>query len=144
MGALLHLTKDAKAVNAVVNHPAVRPFVGAADAGDIDLSPLLDRSENIFPFGNYGGFALIWTAPRTREVHTFILPEGRGKWARDAAREGIEMARQCGTRLLWTRIPPDGPNVRAYAAFMGMRPTGEEIETFGSLWPIYSMEVSCQ
>lgn len=140
MGALLHLTKDSDAVNAVVNHPAIRPFVGEPDAGELDLSALVERPENLFPFGEHGGFALLWTAPQTREVHTFILPEGRGKWAREAAREGIEMARQCGTRLLWTRIPPDAPNVRAYAAFMGMSPTGEEIETFGALWPIYSME----
>lgn len=141
MGALLHLTKDANAVNAVVNHPAIRPFVGEPEAGDLDLSPLMARPENLFPFGAHGGFALIWTAPHAREVHTFILPEGRGKWAREAAREGIEMARQCGTQMLWTRIPPHAPNVRAYATIMGMAPTGEEIEVFGSPWPIYCMEV---
>ena len=141
MGGLLHLTKDADAVNAVVNHPAVRPFIGAPEAGDLDLSAMIEQPENLFPFGEHGGFAFIWTAPHAREVHTFILPEGRGKWARDAAREAIGIAGQCGTVMLWTRIPPHAPHVRAYAACMGMRATGETVATFGTPWPIYSMGV---
>lgn len=141
MAAILSLTKDADAVNAVVNDPAVRPYVGPVELGDIDFSALVASEQNMFPFGEHGGFALIWTAPHTREVHTFILPEGRGAWARQAASEGIAMAIERGTEVLWTRIPPDGPHVRAYAVGMGMRPTGEEIDTFGTPWPVYSMRV---
>lgn len=111
----------------MINHPAVRPFVGAPDGGDLDISPLL-KPENLFPFGEHGGFALLWTAPFTREVHTFILPGGRGKWAREAAAEGIAMAREHGTAVLWTKIPPASPHVQAYAAGMGMKPTGETLE----------------
>lgn len=143
MGALLTDCRDATTINAVVNHPAVRPFVGAPDAGDLDLSALI-RPENIFPFGEHGGFALIWTAPHAREVHTFILPEGRGRWARDAAREGIGIAAERGTALLWTKVPPDQPNVKIYAVGMGMRPTGEEIDTLGKPYAVYAMGVSCQ
>lgn len=112
--------------------------------GDLDLSPLF-RPENLFPFGEHGGFALLWTGPHEREVHTFILPEGRGSWARHAAREGIAIAAEQGTKTLWTRIPPHGPHIKAYAVGMGMRPTGETIETFGEPHEIYAMEaVSCQ
>lgn len=125
----------------MVNHPAVRPFVGAADAGALDVSPLVDRPENLFPFGEHGGFALIWTAPHTREVHTFILPEGRGKWARDAAQEMLGIAAEHGTRSLWTKINPEHPNVRIYAVRAGMKPTGEVIETFGSPYAVFSMEL---
>lgn len=123
----------------MVNDPAVRPFVGAPDAGELDLSPIIDREENLFPFGEHGGFAAIWTAPRAREVHTFILPSGRGKWARDAAREGVALMKAAGTALLWTRIPDDQPNVRAYAVGMGMKPTGEVIDTLGKPYAIYAM-----
>lgn len=111
----------------MINHPSVRPFVGFADAGELDASPLI-RPENLFPFGDYGGFALLWTAPYTAEVHTFILPEGRGKWAREAAGAGIAMARESGFAVLWTKIPPDAPHVLAFAAGMGMKPTGETID----------------
>lgn len=110
----------------MVNHPSVRPFVGFADAGELDISPLI-QPENLFPFGVHGGFALVWTAPYTAEVHTFILPEGRGKWARQAAADGIAMARERGFAVLWTKIPPDAPHVQAYAAGMGMQPTGESV-----------------
>jgi hypothetical protein len=138
---LLHLSRNSTEINAAVNHPAVRPHLGMPDVGNLDLSESVAKPENIFPIGEHGGFALIWTAPFAREVHTFISPEGRGAWARNAAREGIEMARECGTRLLWTRIPPEGPNVRVFAALMGMAPTGEVISTFGTPYAIYSMEV---
>lgn len=144
MGALLHLSNDAAEINAAVNHPAVRPFVGEPDAGVLDISPLI-VPENLFPFGEHGGFALIWTAPATREVHTFILPEGRGRWAVLAAREGIAIAAAKGTRVLWTKIPPNSENVRSYAARMGMAPTGEVVETLGHPHAIYAMECgSCQ
>lgn len=96
---------------------------------------------NLFPMGEHGGFALIWTAPFTREVHTFVLKEGRGVWAREAAQAGIEIARQHGTCILWTRIPDDLPNVRAFAKGMGMKPTGETIETFGKAYAVYMMAI---
>lgn len=144
MGALLHFSTDASEINAAINHPAVRPFVGAPEIGAVDISPLL-TDENLFPFGEFGGFALIWTAPATREVHTFITPEGRGRWAAEAAREGIAMAAEEGTRRLWTKIPPDADNVRSYAARMGMKATGETVVTFGIPHAIYAMECgSCQ
>lgn len=128
----------------MINHPSVRPFVGFEEAGELDASPLI-RPENLFPFGDHGGFALLWTAPYTAEVHTFILPEGRGKWAREAAEAGIAMARDNGFALLWTKIPPDAPHVLAFATAMGMQPTSEAIEESGKLYAIFAMGTgACQ
>lgn len=138
---MLSLSRDAAAINAVINHPAVRPFIGAPEVGALDIAPILARPENLFPFGEYGGFALVWSAPATREVHTYILPEGRGKWARDAAREMIGIAAEHGTNKLWTKIHPDMANVRIYATRAGMKATGEVIETLGEPYAVYSMEV---
>lgn len=111
------------------------------ELGALDLSDQISNPLNLYPFGEHGGFALQWTAPFTREVHTFILPEGRGVWAREAALAGIELARQHGTSILWTRIPDDQPNVAAFAKWMGMKPTGESIETFGKAYRVYMMMV---
>ena len=132
---------DAAWINEVINHPAVRPFVGPVEMGELDMTPLVERPENLFPMGEFGGFALLWTAPHTLEVHTFVLPEGRGHWARQAAAKGIELAKEAGAVRLWTRIPPDAPHVKAYARAMGMKPTGEVIETFGKPYRIFSMEL---
>jgi hypothetical protein len=120
----------------------VRPFVGAPEAGELDISPLV-KPENLFPFGEHGGFLLQWTAPRTYEVHTFIVEAGRGRWARLAVHDGIQIARGHGAERLWTKIPPEGPKVRLFAAMMGMTPTGEKIETLGELHDIYEMSL-CQ
>jgi hypothetical protein len=105
------------------------------------MAPLMVRPEHLFPFGEHGGFALLWTAPHTFEVHTFILPSGRGQWARAAAAEGIAMARDKGATRLWTKIPPRRPNVLAYAAGMGMTPTGESVVDDGVAHEIYAMEL---
>jgi len=133
--------RDSAAINAVLNDPAVRPFIGLPDAGEVDISPLVVNPMNLFPFGEHGGFALLWTAPHTREVHTFILPSGRGRWAQQAAAEGIEMARDAGTRTLWTKVPADAPHVRAFASVMGMDPTGEAVTEHGAAYEIMAMEL---
>lgn len=141
----MKLCRDAEIINRFVNDKDIRPHVGPMEFGELDFGPFVDRPENLFPIGEYGGFALIWSAPHTLEVHTFILPEGRGAWARKAARDGIDIARQSGAERLWTRIPPDSPNVRMYARIMGMRPTGEVIETFDKPYEILGMELKpCQ
>lgn len=137
---LLHLSTDANEINAAINDPSVRPFVGAPEAGELDVSPLI-RPENLFPFGEHGGFLLQWTAPHTYEVHTFIREDGRGRWARIAASDGIKIAAEHGATHLWTKIPPNAQNVRLFAAMMGMQPTGEVIEALGEPFEIYGMTV---
>lgn len=136
---MIERTTDAAFVNAVVNDPSVRPSIGGE--GYVDLTNAVARPEHWFLMGPHGGFALTWSAPGVREVHTFILPEGRGKLARQAAAETIEYARSRGTRMLWTKIPPALPHVAGFASAMGMASTGEIIETFGEPYAVMSMEL---
>lgn len=135
---LLHLSTDANEINRAINDPSVRPYVGAPDAGELDVSPLI-RPENLFPFGEHGGFALIWTAPKTREVHTYIVKAGRGPWAMRAAGEMIALAHEHGTRRLWTKIRPAQRNVVAFAMRNGMQPTGEIVDDLGEPCDVYEM-----
>lgn len=130
---------DPGRVNAIVNHDEVRPFVGPG--GYLDLSEAIARPENWFLIGEHGGFGLIWSAPGSHEVHTFILKSGRGRWARDAARHTIEYAGANGDAMLWTKIPDDQPNVAMFATCMGMKDAGFAIETFEKPYRIYKMEV---
>ncbi len=143
---LMHDCRDVARINAVVNDPSVRPFIGEPDAGEIDFAPAVAVPANLFPFGEHGGFALIWTAPFTYEVHTFILASGRGAWARRAAKAGIDLAKRAGARLLWTRVPRfDWPHIRLFATGMGMTPTGECAPFHGVEYDVLSMEVApCQ
>lgn len=135
---MLARTFDNARVNEVVNHPSIRPFIGFPEMGELDLSDAVASAQNWFLMGDHGGFALIWSAPCIHEVHTFILPEGRGKWARDVASVGIEFARSNGDVMLWTKIPEDQPNVKAYARFMGMKQSGMRIDDYA----VYKMELN--
>lgn len=133
---------DAERINAVVNHPAVRPHVGAPELGDLDLSDVIERPEHWFLMGDHGGFLLQWSAPHTREVHTFVLPEGRGKWAQEARAAMIRYASDHGTKMLWTKILDEDRHTIRFARQGGMQFTDDVLETFGKPYRIYWMELN--
>jgi hypothetical protein len=134
--------RDVAFINAVVNDPSVRPFIGPAELGEIDLSEAIARPENLCLMGQHGGFVLAWSAPGVHEVHTFITEAGRGTWARKARYETIQYCRKRGVHMLWTKISLDTPHVAKFAAEAGMRPTGQVVETFDEPWLIYKMELA--
>ena len=138
---MLARSYDAAHINAVVNHPDVRAFVGGGDE-ELDLTPLVERPEHWFLMDDHGGFLLAWSAPNVREVHTFVLPEGRGQWAADRRSEMLDYARDNGTKVLWTKIPSEWPHVERFARQGGMRPTDDVLETFGKPYRIFTMELS--
>ena len=132
---------DVGHINGVINHPDVRPFVGAPGLGELDMAPVIAMPQHWFLMGEHGGFLLEWSAPRVREWHTFVKPEGRGAWAVRLRKAAIEYAREHGARMLWTKIPPNAPHVERFARQGGMQPAGEVIETFGEPHRIYMMEL---
>lgn len=138
---MLVRSHDAARINEVINHPTVRPAVGMPELDDLDMTPVVERPEHWFLMGDHGGFALTWSAPATYEWHSFILPEGRGKWAADARTEAIEYARQHGARMLWSKIPPDVPHVDRFARQGGMKPTNDVIVTLGVPYRVFNMEL---
>ena len=132
---------DAELVNLAANHPDVRPFLGPASLGDLDFEESVAEDYNWFLMGEYGGFALAWSAPTVYEVHVFVLPEGRGKWAAQARQEVIDFAKANGAKMLWARISPAARFVSYFARRGGMQPTGEMIYTLGSPYDLYKMEL---
>jgi GNAT superfamily N-acetyltransferase len=139
---MLELSHDVARINKIVNDPAVRPAIGMVDLGDLDMAPLVEKPEHWFLMGEHGGFALTWSAPCVYEWHSFVLPEGRGKWAADARSEAIEYARHHGAKMLWSKIPPDAPHVDRFARQGGMKPTNNVVETFGVPYRVFSMELN--
>jgi hypothetical protein len=139
---MLERTQDVDRINEVVNHPSVRPSIGAPEIGKVDVSALVTAPEHWFLIGEHGGFMLGWSAPEVREIHTFILPEGRGKWAAQARDEMLTYAREHGTKLLWTKIEVDARHVEHFARQGGMQLTEEVIETLGVPYRIYRLELA--
>ena len=132
---------DAEVVNLAANHPDVRPFLGPASLGELDFEEAVAEDHNWFLMGEHGGFALAWSGPGVYEVHVFILPEGRGKWAAQARQDVIDFAKANGAKMLWARISPAARFVSYFARRGGMQPTGEMIYTLGSPYDLYKMEL---
>lgn len=122
---------DASRINALVNDPSIRPHVGGDGESFIDLSAAVADEQNVFLLGEHGGFAFTWSAPRTYEVHTFILPEGRGKWARAVARLARDWMEADFADHLWTRVAPEAVNVRAFTLLNGFKPAGQHTIDLG-------------
>lgn len=115
---------DAARINALVNDPTIRPYIGGDITQPLDLTgAVVDR--NVFLLGEHGGFAVTWCAPGIYEVHTFILPGGRGLWAIRAARKGFAIMRdEYGAERIWTRVEETQANVRAFTLAVGFKPVG--------------------
>jgi hypothetical protein len=115
---------DAARINELVNHPTIRPFVGGDGQSKLEMEPQVQDLQNYFLLGPHGGFAYLWSAPQTYEIHTFILPEGRGRDAYRLARESLEYMRGQGAEHLWTRVHPDSANVRRFTLAAGLKSAG--------------------
>ena len=79
---------DARRINAVLNHPVVRPWVADLGAGEIDLTPAVENGNNVLLMGEHGGCFCFCVRPGLYEVHTQVLPAGRGEWALEFVRAG--------------------------------------------------------
>jgi hypothetical protein len=118
-------------INALVNDPSIRPFVGPGD-DVLDLSEAVAHERNVFLVGEHGGFAFSWCAPQTYEVHTFVLPEGRGDWAASFAMSARNCMRDYGATHLWTRVPVGAENVRKFTLKAGFQPAGRDSVDYGN------------
>ncbi len=78
---------SADRLNAVVNHPEVRPWVGGA--GRLDLSGMIADPRNILLMRDGGGCLFQWLDAGYYEVHTQFVPETRGPEALRAVRDAL-------------------------------------------------------
>jgi len=123
---------DPDRINALFNHTDIRPFIGGDGESVLDLSPAVEDRQNIFLLGEHGGFAFTWSAPRTYEVHTAILPEGRGPQALELALTARGWMAEHFADHLWTRVHPEMANVRAFTIKAGFKAAGEHTIDLGT------------
>ena len=125
-------TYDVERLNFLINHPEIRPFVGGDITQPIDLSPAIADPANIFLSGDHGAFCCSWTGPGDYEVHTLVLPEGRGKWAYEFAKAGRAHMVELGAKHLWTCVHPDAANVKFFTLRAGFKPAGKRTRDLGA------------
>lgn len=109
-----HFTADS--LNLVVNDPSVYPWVRGTMTGYLDLAPLVRNRNNILLMGEHGGVLLLQHQPGLYEVHTQVLPAGRGQWTLDMATEALHwMFTKTDAIEIVSRVPKGNLGARALA-----------------------------
>ncbi len=119
---MIQRATTAEFINAVVNHPAVRPFVHAPP-GPVDLSAVVVNPNHLVLTAEYGGMVLFQHVPGLYEIHTQVLPKGRGEWALNMAQECVRylFTRTAATEV-FTRVPEGNVAAMALARACGAKP----------------------
>lgn len=130
---------DAERLNALVNHPEIRPTCGGDGKSKLDLMDFIADRRNHLAVWDHGAFMFQYAEPGTYEVHMMILPEGRGKDAYRMAREGIAYISGEGAHTLTARIPLLHDAVRHYAAQAGFERVGLDVLNIGFGPEIYDL-----
>lgn len=113
---------DAGGVNAILNHPEVRPWVADIGEGKIDLSASVDNLDNVLLMGEHGAIFFVFILPGTYECHTQILPSGRGPWAAKFAISVLDwMFSRSNAWEVTTRVPAGHIGALALARSVGFR-----------------------
>lgn len=127
----LYRTFDAERLNALANHPAIRPTCGGDGKSQLDFTAFVADRKNHAILWDKGAFLFCWSAPHTYEVHIMVLPEGRGRAAYRKAAQGIAYMLRHGMERLWARIDRNHPALRHYTASAGFTPCGSDVLDLG-------------
>lgn len=96
----------AERLNAVVNHPEVRGFVGPG-TNRIDLTQLVANPANVLLMREGGGLFFGQHEEGIYEVHTQFVPEARGEIAVEATRDALRwMFTHTDAREIVTKVDP--------------------------------------
>lgn len=74
---------DAKRINEIINHESVRPWVAGDIKGNLDADILVKNKANFFFVGEHGGSGFIKLKEGIYDLHSFVLPSGRGSWVKE-------------------------------------------------------------
>ena len=119
---MIERTFDATIFNQIVNDPAVRPFVADMKEGTLDLSDKIADHCNVCLIGEHGAFLCLKYYDGCYEVHTQVLPVGRGAWAKSFAEEGARyMFTSTECTEIVTRVPEKHLGALRLSYSMGFR-----------------------
>lgn len=116
---------DAKNINRFINDPSIYPQVKGFAKGPIDLSDKLafgPASDTVVLCGQYGGVIFQRRLGAIYEMHTCVLPEGRGPWMVEGSRQAFYyMFTQTDCCEILTHCPSGNLPAKAGARAVGMR-----------------------
>lgn len=118
----INLTRepDASKLNAVINDPSIYPWVKGFLDGPIDLTAAVADESNICLMAEHGGVIFHRHQMGLFEVHTQILPAGRGPWAVAMAQEAAKyMFCRTDAMEIMTKVPKGNFAARALTKAIG-------------------------
>lgn len=140
-------SRDAALLNRVMNDPSVYPDIALGHKNHFDATEVLKNPRNHFFANEYGGFLVMDKGDGVYEVHTQFLSGGRGKAARESAKEAMEqMFLTTDCMELMTFCPSDNRQAINLALYAGMtrRQTAQYFGIEGYVFSITIKEWLCQ
>lgn len=117
---MIERAKDAEFINAILNHPEVRPFIYGRP-GPLDVTNVVGNPAHLVLTGKHGGIIFIQHIIGLWEIHTAFLPSGRGVWGLQFAQEaGDWLFSRTNATEIFTRIPEGNIGALALARAGGM------------------------
>jgi hypothetical protein len=118
-------TFDAELVNAIANHPAVRPSLGFEGCeGAVDFGPAISDPRNIF-LSEGGGVAICgFSGPGCYECHLLYPPGSRGRAAIASSKAMAEFMFANGARFLWGQPRQSDRAAQWHIRQVGFGPAG--------------------
>jgi hypothetical protein len=108
--------------NAIMNHPAVRPWMISANDEVLDVRPMAQDPRAILMVGEpaLGCFACYRVMDGVYEVHAAVLPDGRGEWCLEFGHSAVRhMFTATDAIEIITRIPQGHIGTLALARHTG-------------------------
>jgi hypothetical protein len=142
----LERTFDADRLNALANHPEIRPTCGGDGKSLLDLAPFVQDRHNHAVAWDSGAYLFTWSAPQTYEVHAMVLPEGRGRNAYRMAALGIAYMLAVGMERLWARVAREAKALRYYTIAAGFKRCGQHVLDIGFgpvIYDLYQWKKPC-
>jgi hypothetical protein len=132
-------TWDYTEIAEVANHPAVFPWICGRRGVSFDFVGAVKDRNNIFLFGEFGGFYFRNLNGRVFDAHSMVLPGGRGFWALQAAEAALDwMFSRTDAQEIMMSVPKGNLAVRALVKKLGAKLRG----TIPNGWVLNGKEVA--
>ncbi len=118
---MLTRARDAAFANVVLNHQVIYPWLCGSKTEPLDVSDVCADPQHVVLTGEHGVAIFVKLDIGLYEMHTAVLPEGRGRWALEAGREALEymFCRTDAVEIL-TKCPHGNLAAKAGARMLGM------------------------
>lgn len=117
---MIEETWDYTRIAEVANDPSVYPWINGRLNVPLCFIDAVNDRNNIFLFGEHGGFYFRNVNGQVFDAHSMVLPEGRGQWVIEAAEAALKwMFTRTNAQEITMPVPKGNLAVRALVRHLG-------------------------